>query len=168
MEKPFSAYDGAEPYVFVCYSHEDAEVVYPELAWLRDQGINLWYDEGIPAGRNWREVVGDSLLGARHLLFYISDRSLRSDHCNREVGLALDEGKDIVPVYLRSVELTSDLKIGLNRVQALDREHARTLSATPCRGVARRGRSESCFSPQRRCAVDARHIRHRRAAVHQP
>jgi adenylate cyclase len=123
VEKLFPAYDGAEPYVFVCYSHEDAEVVYPELAWLRDQGINVWYDEGIPAGRNWREVVGDSLLGARHLLFYISDRSLRSDHCNREVGLALDEGKDIVPVYLRSVELTSDLKIGLNRVQALDREH---------------------------------------------
>ena len=30
MERPFPAYDGDEPYVFVCYSHEDPEIVYPE------------------------------------------------------------------------------------------------------------------------------------------
>jgi TolB-like protein len=56
------------------------------------------------------------------VLFYISEHSLRSDHCNREINLALDVGKDVVPVYLKDVELTSDLKVGLNRVQALHRD----------------------------------------------
>lgn len=121
MEKPFAAYKGAGPYVFVCHAHDDQDVVYPEIGWLHDQGINLWYDEGISGGKNWREVIGDSLLGALHVLFYISDRSLASDHCNREISLALDEGKNIVPVYLEDVELTSDLKVGLNRVQAIHR-----------------------------------------------
>ena len=37
MEKPFPAYTGDEPYVFVCYAHEDSGTVYPEMAWL----INL-------------------------------------------------------------------------------------------------------------------------------
>ena len=52
MNKLFSAYEGEEPYVFVCYAHKDSDVVYPEMAWLRDEGVNLWYDEGISAGKN--------------------------------------------------------------------------------------------------------------------
>jgi pimeloyl-ACP methyl ester carboxylesterase len=122
MEKLFQTYVGNEPYVFVCYAHEDSEIVYPEMVWLREQGINIWYDEGISAGKNWRAAIGDSLLGASYFLFYISEHSLRSDHCNREINLALDEGKHIVPIYLEDIELTSDLKVGLNRVQALHRD----------------------------------------------
>ena len=122
METPFQAYSGDEPYVFVCYAHEDGDIVYPEMVWLREQGTNIWYDEGISAGKNWRAAIGDSLLGARYVLFYISARSLKSDHCNREINLALDEGKDVVPVYLEAIELTSDLKVGLNRVHALHRD----------------------------------------------
>ena len=121
METPFPAYSGDQPYVFVCYAHEDSALVYPEMVWLREQGTNLWYDEGISAGKNWRGAIGDALLEASHILFYITERSLKSDHCNREMNLALDEGKDVIPIYLEDVELTSDLKVGLNRVQALHR-----------------------------------------------
>ena len=119
MEKLFSAYRGDAPYVFVCYAHDDSTTVYPELAQLRDEGANIWYDEGISAGANWRAVIGESLLGADRVLFYISHRSLASDHCNREINLALDQGKEVVPIYLEDVELTPDLMVGLNRIQAL-------------------------------------------------
>ena len=57
MDTPFSAYQGDEPYIFVCYAHEDDEIVYPEIRWLRDQGINIWYDEGISAGKVWRREL---------------------------------------------------------------------------------------------------------------
>ncbi len=50
MERPFPAYEGSEPYIFVSYSHEDAAAVYPEIEWLRQQGVNIWYDEGISPG----------------------------------------------------------------------------------------------------------------------
>ena len=122
METPFTAYIGDDPFVFVCYAHEDRDVVYPEMAWLRDQGVNLWYDEGISAGKNWRTAIGDSLLRATHVLFYVSTGSLESDHCNREINLALDESKHVIPVFIEAVELTTDLKVGLNRVQALHRD----------------------------------------------
>jgi len=52
LDKPFAAYVGDEPYAFVCYAHDDQGVVYPEIRWLHEQGINLWYDEGIFAGKN--------------------------------------------------------------------------------------------------------------------
>ena len=100
-------------HVFVSYSHHDAEVVYPEIEWLTDQGVDVWHDKGISPGANWLSVIGDALLGASRVLFFVSDHSIESDHCNREISLALDEGITIIPIYLQDVELTSDLKVGL-------------------------------------------------------
>ncbi|HJN50779.1 MAG: TIR domain-containing protein [Pseudomonadales bacterium] len=122
MKRPFPAYHGDGPYVFVCYAHDDADVVYPELAWLQEQGVNLWYDEGISAGKVWREEIGDALTHARQVLFYISSASLRSEHCDREINLALDDNKEIIPVYLEKLDLTPGLRVGLSRVHALHRE----------------------------------------------
>lgn len=121
MDKPQPAYRGTEPYIFVCYAHADANVVYPELRWLQDEGIRIWYDEGISAGRVWRAEIGAAVEGAERVLFYISPESLKSDHCNREISVALDEEKVILPVYLEDTPLTPDLKIGLARLQAIHR-----------------------------------------------
>ncbi len=86
MDKPFPAYQGDEPYVFVCYAHDDEDVVYPEIRWLHEQGINLWYDEGISAGKVWRAEIAEAIQGASKFLYYISAASLASDNCNREVN----------------------------------------------------------------------------------
>jgi Flp pilus assembly protein TadD len=122
MEKPFPAYRGDQPYLFVCYAHADAAHVYPELKWLRQQQLNIWYDEGISGGKIWRAEIGNAIKGAHKVLFYISSASLKSDHCSRELNFALDQRKEIIPVYLEDVELTTDLQVGLSRVQALHRD----------------------------------------------
>ena len=120
MDRPFPAYKGDDPYVFVCYAHDDEDVVFPEMAWLHEQGINLWYDEGISAGRIWREEIGDAIKGASKVLYYISESSLASEHCDREINYALDH-TSVLPVYLEEIALTTDLEVGLGRVQALHR-----------------------------------------------
>ena len=72
VEAPFAAYEGDEPCIFVCYAHEDSDVVYPEMAWLREQGLNLWYDEGISAGKNWRAAIGElPTWGSSHSLLHL-------------------------------------------------------------------------------------------------
>ena len=127
-DKPACIADtGDGPYVFVCYAHADAGRVYPEIEWLNQQGVKVWYDQGIEPGSNWRSTIGDALLGASHVLFFVSERSIASAHCNREIHLALDEETNVVPIYLEDAELTSDLKIGLTRIQALfyDRQEYR-------------------------------------------
>ncbi len=105
----------------MCYAHDDEGVVFPEMAWLHEQTINLWYDEGISAGRIWREEIGNAIKGASKVLYYISEASLASDHCDREINFALDHHKSVLPVYLEDVALTTDLEVGLGRVQALHR-----------------------------------------------
>ena len=90
MKKPFPAYKGDEPYLFVCYAHRDSSKVYKDIAHLRNKGINLWYDEGIPGGTSWRAEIADALSAAQRVLFFISPRSLASGHCTREIRFALD------------------------------------------------------------------------------
>jgi tetratricopeptide (TPR) repeat protein len=122
LSKPFPAYEGDEPYVFVCYAHSDAKAVYADLLQLNEQGIKLWYDEGIGAGKSWRAEIADAVQNATRLLFFISQSSLVSTHCLREVDYALHHDIDIVPVYLDDAQLPGELALVLNRVQALFRK----------------------------------------------
>ena len=121
MEKPFPAYEGDQPYVFVCYAHSDSETVYADMKDLHDEGVNLWYDEGISAGMSWRAEIATAIAGASKLLFFISQSSLHSAHCLREVDYALNRDIEIVPVYLEDCVLPGELELGLNRVHALFR-----------------------------------------------
>ena len=122
LNKPFPAYKGSEPYVFVCYAHKDAELVYADLSDVNARGINLWYDEGISGGSSWRAGIAEAIQGAGKLLFFISESSLQSTHCLREIDYALNHDLDIIPVYLDDLALPAELELVLNRVQALFRE----------------------------------------------
>lgn len=122
LNKPFRAYSGTEPYVFVCYAHKDSDSVYADLTQIRSNGIHLWYDEGISVGSSWRADIATAIKGATKFLFYISKTSLVSSHCLREVDYALSHDIEIIPVYLDDSGLPGELELVLNRVQALFRE----------------------------------------------
>jgi tetratricopeptide (TPR) repeat protein len=122
LNKPFRAYSGTEPHVFVCYAHKDSDSVYSDLMQVHAKGIHLWYDEGISAGSSWRGEIATAIKGATKFLFYISESSLASSHCLREVDYALSNDIEIIPVYLDDSGLPGELALVLNRVQALFRE----------------------------------------------
>ncbi len=84
--------------------------------------MHLWYDEGISAGSSWRGDIATAIKGAAKFLFYISESSLASSHCLREVDYALSNDIEIIPVYLDDSGLPGELDLVLNRVQALFRE----------------------------------------------
>ncbi len=118
-DRPLPAYDGDEPYVFVSYSHEDDDVVYPEIRWLQEQGFNVWYDEGISPGAEWRAELSDSIKESSLFLYFISPRSVASDHCQREVNLAVDHQKQLLAVYLQQTDLPSGMDRTLGSIQAI-------------------------------------------------
>lgn len=122
MDKPTAAYKGAEAYVFACYAHVDSGMVFDDLVQLNNQGVNIWYDEGIQAGSSWRAEIASAITGASKFLFFISEASLASAHCLREVDYALSNNIPIIPIYLDESKLPPELDLALNRVQALFRE----------------------------------------------
>lgn len=119
--RPDPAYRGAEPYVFVSYSHEDDARVLPEIAWLQAQGIRVWWDEGItPGAESWRAELASAIRDSAVLLYFVSPRSVASAHCVREVGVALDEfERPVIAVHLEPTTLPDTLVLALSGRQAI-------------------------------------------------
>ncbi len=125
MEKPFAAYEGDEPYVFVCYAHDDSSLVYPEIKWLQDQDINVWYDEGISPGAEFPDELGRAILGASLILFYVSPASIASRHCRDEVYFGLDRNTPILALHLSKSEMPAGLALTTGTSQAILRYEMR-------------------------------------------
>ncbi len=121
MDRPLPAYDGDEPHVFVSYSHEDAEFVYPEIRWLQDQGFNVWWDEGISGATRWRDEIADRIRGCHLFLFYISPTSVDSQVCREELEYALDQGRPVLSSHVESTSLPQGIKLAIANRQALFR-----------------------------------------------
>lgn len=119
MERPFPAYKGDEPYVFVSYAHGDDVLVYPEIRWLQQSGFNIWWDEGISPGRRWSEELAKSLEDSTLLLYLCTQHSVNSPNCLDEINMALDEDKPTITIHLQSTELTPGLKLRLSSHQAI-------------------------------------------------
>lgn len=125
MDRPFPAYRGDPSYLFVCYSHEDSAVVFPELERLRDWGADVYYDEGIAPGHEWTQELADAIDGAAHLLFFVTPASVHSRHCRNEVQYALDRTKPVISIFLEPTELHGGLRFTLGSSQAI-MKHDRT------------------------------------------
>jgi TolB-like protein len=119
VDKPFPAYEGQGPYVFVSYAHEDASEVYPEMQWLREQGFNIWYDDGLRPGSEWHAALAQAIENCSLCLFFVSPRSAQSAHCQREVHYALDQHRVVIAVHLEKSELPSGLRLALSNIQAI-------------------------------------------------
>ena len=119
MERPFAAYQGKEPYVFVSYAHEDSDAIFSEIQWLNDQGFNVWFDEGISPGSRWSDELADALKDSALFLYFASPQSVNSQHCQDEINLALDAGKHTIAVHIQETELTSGLQLRLSSHQAI-------------------------------------------------
>jgi TolB-like protein len=119
MEGPFPAYQGSEPYVFVSYSHADADAVFTDLATLHNDGYRIWYDDGIRAGHNWLEALARAISDCSVFLFFASGNSATSKHCQRELHFAMDDDKPVIVVQLDDKPLPPTVKFVLGNQQAL-------------------------------------------------
>lgn len=119
MERPFPAYKGDEPYIFVSYAHDDAELVYPEIVRLREAGFNIWYDEGISPGSTWRDEVALALTQCKVFVYFITPRAVASSNCLKEVNFVLSRERKILAVHLEPTALPAGLELSLSDMQAI-------------------------------------------------
>jgi TolB-like protein/Flp pilus assembly protein TadD len=119
LETPFPAYRGDEPYIFVCYAHEDSDTVYRELERLNAAGVNLWYDEGISPGHEWTQELANAINGASQFMFFASRSSVESRNCRDEIQYAKTHNKQLLSIYLESTTLPGGLELSIGLDQAI-------------------------------------------------
>ena len=116
---PFEAYSGDGSYTFVSYAHADKVFVYECMDWLRKQGIDMWYDEGIAPAGEWVEEIATAIKGSKLFIVFISPDSVESRYVRSEVGYALSLDKDILSIYLKETDLPAGLDLCLQPFQSI-------------------------------------------------
>ena len=116
-DKSLSPYEGDKPYVFLSYSHEDAEEAAEIIGYLKKNQYLVWYDEGITPGDEWDENVAVHLKRCGFFLALMSNRYIQSQNCRDELAFARDYNKPTVLVYLENTELPPglDMRVGILR-----------------------------------------------------
>ena len=102
---------------FFSYARNDSEFVLKLAKELRAVGANLWLDQlDILGGQHWDRAVEKALKSCKGMIAVLSPESVASDNVMDEVSYALEEGKLVVPVLIRSC----DIPYRLRRVQYID------------------------------------------------
>ena len=120
MDKPFAAYQGDEPYVFVCYAHDDTALVYPEISRLHEAGFRVWYDEGVAPGSEWSESLAQHIQQCSVFLYLVTPRSVAREHCRREVNFALEQSCTMLAVHVEETEVPAAIQLNLSHRSVVD------------------------------------------------
>lgn len=119
MKHKLRPYSGTEGFIFISYSHRDAEEAMEIISRLMENGFRVWYDEGIDPGSEWDENIADHINRCDTVLALMSANYLKSDNCKDELNFARDLNKDRLLVYLENIQLPPGMAMRLNRLQAI-------------------------------------------------
>ena len=89
-------------YYFISYSHKDYRKVYEDLFALEEEGLSIWYDRGIPAGKNWRDIVNKFMVpfDCKGVIFYLSENALQAPGVLDEILYAVKLNKPFIAINL--------------------------------------------------------------------
>ena len=119
---PFPAYRGRDKYIFVSYAHKDKDIVFPEIARYQYMKYNVWYDEGISPGNEWKEDIAEHLTNSDLFIIFLTENTVKSKNCRKEFYCALNNNKNIIPFYLEDFDelpIDSDWKEDLSEIQGI-------------------------------------------------
>ncbi|HHU53833.1 MAG TPA: TIR domain-containing protein [Clostridiaceae bacterium] len=112
-------YKGNEKYIFVSYSHKDKKFVFPIIEQMAKDGYRIWYDEGIDPGSEWPEIIAAHLNDCFSCIAFISDNSINSHNCRREINFALLKKKRFISVVLEEVQMSLGMEMQLSVTQSI-------------------------------------------------
>lgn len=112
-------YTGGDPYIFISYSHKDADAVYPILSMLQRNSFRIWYDDGLTGGNDWREIIAEKIESCRQMILFSSRNVYGSKEVGRELKAADLCDKNILVVSLDHAMLETKHEMYLDQSHKL-------------------------------------------------
>lgn len=92
--------------VFISYSHQDDKQFVEELEnYLEKAGFQVWTDQDLHAGENWRKEIDEAIHHAFVLVLVITPHAKVSEFVTYEWAYAMGVGVPILPILLRDTPL---------------------------------------------------------------
>jgi adenylate cyclase len=104
--------------IFISYSRKDSQQALALAERLQAQGMSVWIDQrGIEAAASWSKEIVHAIDGCKSFIVLLSANSLASENVGREVSIASDSKKKMLPIALEDVKLTDELRYHLAGIQ---------------------------------------------------
>lgn len=128
-DQRLAPYQGKDPFLFLSYSHKDADQAAEIILQFKQAGFRVWYDEGVIPATEWDEKIARAISRSAFFVSLISEAYLTSSNCLDELNYARDLNKPQLLVYLEDVPLPQGLAMRLGRQLALYKEQYEDPSA---------------------------------------
>ena len=107
--------------VFISYGTRDRERVLGLVERLRSAGVTVWIDQaGIDVSSMWSQEIVSAIKGCKVMLLAISPHSTESENVVKELALASERKKPIIPVYLQTAEIPETMEYQLAGIQRVE------------------------------------------------
>lgn len=108
--------------IFISYSTKDREQVLSVVENLRAYGYCVWMDkEGIRSGDpSFKRTLVEAIEDAHLVLFFSSQNSNNSEWTAKEIGIAVEQRKYIIPIKLDSTPYGKSVKFDLVNCDYID------------------------------------------------
>jgi TolB-like protein len=122
--------------IFISYSRKDSEQALALVERLRAGGLDVWIDQhGIEASTSWSKEIANALKECHTMLILLSPTAVASANVAKELSVAAQLKKRIVPVQIERVQLEGEFLYhlsGLQRAQYSDFDSIlRAITKTP-------------------------------------
>ena len=128
--------------VFISYAARDRERVLGLVERLRGAGVTVWIDQaGIDVSTMWSQEIVSAIKGCKVMLLSISPNSTESENVVKELALASERKKPIIPVYLEAAEIPETMEYQLAGIQRVEyfREKEDSAIEAMLRSLVKRG-----------------------------
>ena len=128
--------------VFISYAARDRERVLGLVERLRGAGVTVWIDQaGIDVSTMWSQEIVSAIKGCKVMLLSISPNSTESENVVKELALASERKKPIIPVYLETAEIPETMEYQLAGIQRVEyfREKEDSAIEAMLRSLVKRG-----------------------------
>lgn len=123
--------------VFISYAHDAVRPARPYYQYLTERGLDVWFDELADRDRTLDQIA-DALSRSTYVLLLWSNAARNSNFVNREITLAEELGKKIIPVKLDSTGFSTVARLILAGTIPIDgrKEFPRSALAKLARRIA--------------------------------
>ncbi len=90
--------------IFLSYSRTDQSVADAFFKAASKSGLTVWYDQLVPGGHDWREAIVRALSQSNALVILFSETSNSSTQLIKELAVADNLGKAVIPVLIENTE----------------------------------------------------------------
>ena len=107
--------------VFISYAGKNRERVLGLVKRLRNVGVTVWIDQsGIDVSTMWSQEIVNAIRNCKVMLLSISPHSTESENVVKELALASERKKPIIPVYLEPADIPGTMEYQLAGIQRVE------------------------------------------------